>query len=93
MKTNNIKKLTKKQITKMDQTIVREGVYKCSNGEEIKYKITELDVLNREITGLDILQKLKNGSIHPLHLSLLLTELYGEYPNNRIKENHFRVIN
>ena len=93
LKTINPNTLTKNQLNTMNKNIVKKGVHICSNGEKFQYKVTELDVLNREFTGLNVLPKLMDGTIHYEEIHFLITEIYGEYPNNNLLNKHFNIIN
>jgi len=63
-----------------NEKVLVEGVHVCSNGESFDYKVTNLDKLRREFTGsFDCLEGLRNGTIQPLEISILLEKLYGKY--------------
>jgi hypothetical protein len=85
----NPNKLTYEQIEEMENNIVKRGTYLCHSGVEIRYKVSELDVLNREIQPIGLSN---NDPVHPIELMLLLRNVYGEYPENKLLKNYFTII-
>jgi hypothetical protein len=68
----------------LDEIIIKEGKFSSINGETYDYKITALDVLNREISMKNILIEKENEELFGMEISILLKEIYGPYPQNRL---------
>ena len=69
----------------LDEIIIKEGKFASINGETYDYKITALDVLNREITmKTSILIENEKEESFGMEISILLKEIYGPYPQNRL---------
>ena len=77
----------------LDEIIIKEGKFASINGNTYDYKITALDVLNREITmRTNILIEKENEELFATEISILLKEIYGPYPQNRLKKYLFEEV-
>jgi len=93
-KSINLKKLTNDELFQMNKTVVHSGERTFSNGINIKYHLTLLDVLRREVSiDNEIMNYLNNGNVNHSEIYTLLSEIYGEYPKNRLIDNYFTIIN
>ena len=94
MKTKiNPKDLTENQIIELDEIIIKEGKFASINGNTYDYKITALDVLRREITMKTnpLTEKEKEESFG-MEIFILLKEIYGPYPQNRLKKYLYEEV-
>ena len=88
-----LKNLKENQIKELDEIIIKEGKFASINGETYDYKITALDVLNREITmETSILIENEKEESFGMEISILLKEIYGPYPQNRLKKYFYEEV-